>query len=88
MKRETWLWLAALVTKSNRLTSIDPVTQTDVPLFNPRRDAWQEHFLLDYATGAIRGLSPRGRASVERLRMNSPVQLAARMSWIELGLFS
>ena len=74
--------------KSSWLTAIDPVTQTEVPLFNPRRDAWQENFLLDYETGAIRGLSPRGRASVERLRMNRPVQLAARMSWIELGLFS
>jgi hypothetical protein len=74
--------------KSNWLTAIDPITHTEIPLFNPRRNVWHDHFQLDYETGSIRGLSATGRASVERLRMNKPVQLAARMSWIELGLFS
>ncbi|MFY9557507.1 MAG: HNH endonuclease [Blastocatellia bacterium] len=74
--------------KSNWLTAIDPVTQTDVPLFNPREQAWQEHFQLDLETAMISGLSPIGRAAVERLRMNSPVQLTARIRWTQLGLLS
>lgn len=74
--------------KSNWLTALDPATQTEVPLFNPRGDAWHDHFQLDQETGLILGLSPTGRASVERLRMSSRLQLEARISWIELGLFS
>lgn len=79
---------ACNIHKSNWLTAIDPVTQSDVPLFNPRSEAWQDHFQLDLETGAIGGFSPTGRASVERLRMNSRVQLTARISWIQLGLLS
>ncbi len=63
---------ACNIYKSNWLTAIDLATQTEVPLFNPRRDAWQDHFQLDYETGSIRGLSPTGRASVGCLQMNSP----------------
>ena len=77
---------ACNIYKSNWLTAIDPMTEIEVPLFNPRRDVWQDHYRLDYETGSIRGITPIGRASVERLRMNGSVQLAARMSWIDLGL--
>lgn len=78
---------ACNIHKSNYLAGIDAATQTDVPLFNPRRDHWQDHFQLDIETGLIRGLNPIGRASIGRLQMNSRVQVAARLSWMRLGLF-
>lgn len=33
------------------------------------------------------GLTAVGRATIERLRMNLPRQQAARLRWIQFGLF-
>jgi hypothetical protein len=73
--------------KSDHLAGRDEVTNSDVPLFNPRTDRWAEHFELDADRGEIRGLTTTGRATVPRLRMNDPVQLMARLLWIQLRLY-
>ena len=73
--------------KSNYLTGPDGVTGTEVALFNPRTDRWAEHFEWDLDRGEIRGLTATGRATVERLRLNDPVQIAARLLWIRLRVF-
>jgi hypothetical protein len=73
--------------KSDHVTGEDEATQSEVALFHPRQDMWEEHFRVDVATGAIEGSSPVGRATVARLRMNNPVQMEARRQWIQLGLF-
>jgi hypothetical protein len=33
--------------KGPNLVSIDPLTREQASLFNPRRDAWSEHFAVD-----------------------------------------
>lgn len=64
---------------------IDPETGARVPLFNPRTQAWSEHFeWLDGGT-RVRGLSPIGRATVTRLKMNRPAMVVARQRWAEGG---
>lgn len=73
--------------KSAYIAAIDPQSQTEVPLFNPRRHRWQDDFELDVETGSIKGLSRIGRATVLRLKMNSDIQRAARIRWTKLGLF-
>lgn len=73
--------------KSAAVTAWDDVTQSDADLFNPRTQSWADHFQLDLDRGEIRGLTPTGRATVAALRMNDPVQIAARLLWIELRLF-
>ncbi len=73
--------------KTSHLTAIDEVSQTEVALFHPRRDRWEDHFAVDPETCAIEGLTPVGRATVDRLRMNAPLQLEARRQWKRLGLF-
>ena len=73
--------------KSNHLTGWDDVSGTEVALFNPRGDQWPEHFELDQERGEIRGLTATGRATVTRLRMNDPVQIAARLLWIRLRIY-
>jgi hypothetical protein len=73
--------------KTNHLTGVDEVSQTEVSLFHPRRDRWEDHFAVDPETCAIQGLTPVGRATVARLRMNAPLQLEARRQWKRLGLF-
>jgi hypothetical protein len=73
--------------KTNHLTAVDETSQTEVPLFQPRRDNWKEHFAVDPETCVIRGLTAVGRATVARLRMNSSLQIEARKQWLKLGLF-
>ena len=78
---------ACNVLKADALTGVDETTGNEVPLFHPRRDAWDDHFRVDRGSGQIHGLTPVGRATVARLQMNRPLQLAARQQWARLGLF-
>jgi hypothetical protein len=73
--------------KADHVTGEDEVTGKAIRLFHPRQDRWKDHFQIDKATGAIRGLTPVGRATVSRLQMNNPLQLKARRPWMRLGLF-
>lgn len=73
--------------KAHHVSAIDPQSATPVGLFNPRADRWADHFAVDLESGEVRGLTPVGRATVERLRLNDPVQLTARQFWIGLRLF-
>lgn len=72
--------------KSARTTGIDPDTGKEVPLFNPRTDQWDKHFVVELF-GSIAGTTAIGRATLERLRINSPKQIAARRLWVILRLF-
>ena len=65
--------------KSDFLTGFDPVTGHEVPLFNPRRDRWAEHFRIDPETLEMIGLSPVGRATITRLQMNRLRHINARI---------
>jgi hypothetical protein len=73
--------------KANHLLALDEFTGTEFPLFNPRKDQWEDHFQLDRTNGEIRGLTPVGRATITCLQMNSTLQLLARHQWLQLGLF-
>ena len=73
--------------KSDHLEAVDPQTGNNVLLFNPRQDRWQEHFRVDQASATLIGLTVIGRATVERLQMNKPIQLAARRQWMLFKLF-
>jgi HNH endonuclease len=73
--------------KSDFETGHDEENQAEVALFHPRRDAWELHFTIDAERAEIVGLTPIGRATIERLRMNRPRQISARLRWIQLGLF-
>jgi hypothetical protein len=62
--------------KGPNLTSIDPDTRTVAALFNPRGDAWSDHFAV--RGGRILGLTPKGRATVRLLNMNAPRRVEIR----------
>lgn len=72
--------------KSNAVNCDDPESGENVPLFHPRLQLWSEHFLVN-DQGMIFGLTASARATVFRLRLNSPVQCEARKHWARLGLF-
>jgi hypothetical protein len=50
--------------------AIDPVSGKTVPLYHPRRDDWSAHFAWRDDYLHILGLTPTGRATVERLALN------------------
>ena len=64
--------------KGSDLGSIDPQTQSFSLLFNPRTQAWAEHFA--FQGKQIVGLTPEGRTTVKLLRLNSEERLAERRS--------
>jgi hypothetical protein len=69
-------------------TGRDPLTGETVPLFNPRRDRWEDHFRWSEMDGAIlEGRTPCGRGTIERLQMNHPTLIEIRRLLAMLGLF-
>lgn len=83
------LWLACTPCnkrKGNRRRVKDPVTGRLVRLFNPRRDAWNDHFRWAQGGLLIEGITPIGRAMVEALKLNLPAtRIEARRRWISVG---
>jgi hypothetical protein len=73
--------------KGDRIGGSDEESETEVPLFNPRADEWGRHFAVDGETGAIRSLTAVGRVTMVALQMNRPIQLAARLQWMRLGIY-
>src|SRR5262249_33573041 len=57
-------------------TSTDPDTGEEIPLFNPRTQAWGEHFRWEGER--VVALTPTGRATIAVLAMNRPVILTIR----------
>nr|WP_281380180.1 HNH endonuclease signature motif containing protein [Armatimonas rosea] len=64
----------------------DPVTNQDAPLFDPRRQSWPTHFIWSADTLRIIGITPTGRATTERLRMNRDQMVEFRRLLREFGL--
>jgi hypothetical protein len=73
------------LSKARAITSLDPETGAQVPLFNPRTQIWAEHFEWIDKGRRLRGLTEAGRATIIRLRMNQDRILIARNRWIAGG---
>jgi len=56
--------------KYNHTEAADPVSGLTVPLYNPRRDRWTDHFAWGADLLIIIGLTPTGRATVDTLWLN------------------
>lgn len=61
----------------------DPETRETVPIFNPRQQAWKEHFCWNGVE--IVGLTAIGRATVKALKFNRAIILAIRAEEELLG---
>lgn len=57
--------------KGSIVVGHDPLDGLVVPLFNPRRDRWEDHFAFT-KKWLIEGCTPCGRATIEVLRLNRP----------------
>ena len=71
--------------KTNRVTAIDPESNDEVTLFNPRQDQWNEHFMWSIDRLQIVGMSAIGRATVAGLMLNRERVLVIRQSDLEIG---
>lgn len=56
--------------KSYFTEALDPKTGELVPLYNPRKDVWADHFRWDESFTLLLGISPIGRATVLKLQLN------------------
>jgi hypothetical protein len=62
--------------KGPNLTGIDPITGAIVPLFNPRRDRWLDHFRV--RGPVIEGITAVGRTTIKVLSMNDARRIERR----------
>ena len=72
------------------LVLTDPETEQEVTLFNPRQQQWSEHFNWSADGLEIRGITPTGRGSCDRLDLNDLYHnegaiIRARRLWIRAG---
>jgi len=82
------LWLACSVcnnAKGSQTAGDDPVTGERTPLFDPRRQAWSEHFAWSPDGLQIIGLTATGRTTVVLLQLNTPFRIQSRQRWVAVG---
>jgi hypothetical protein len=71
--------------KADRTSARDPISEREVPLFHPQRDAWGDHFGWRAGAIEIEGITAVGRATVVALRMNRPQLVRVRRMWVIMG---
>lgn len=69
--------------KGPNLSSVDSHTDEIVPLFNPRNQVWNDHFMIQEAI--ILGATPTGRATTELLNLNEVERVEMRAELLANG---
>ncbi len=72
--------------KSNATHAIDPLTGEITALYNPRTNNWEEHFSWDDTYSIILGITPRGRATIRKFKLNREEVVNLRVLLISVGL--
>ena len=72
--------------KGTNLTGVDPDTGQVTPLYHPRRDRWDEHFLRIEAN--IDGRTAVGRVTARLLEMNTGDRVRLRRRLLQLDLLT
>ncbi|MEH1929636.1 HNH endonuclease [Nostoc sp.] len=71
--------------KGSDFATIDQLTQEIVPLFNPRRLVWDEHFYLE--NPRIEGKTQIGQGTARLLQFNVPNRVLSRQVLISQGQY-
>jgi hypothetical protein len=86
---ESNLWLSCQICnnhKSDKMRATDPETGESVTLFNPRIQAWADHFRWSDDGIRIIGLTSVGRATVIALHLSDDADaLEVRSYWVLAG---
>lgn len=81
-----WACLRCNTCKGTNLASIDPRTGQQTNLFDPRRQAWADHFVI--RNSRIVGITAVERCTARLLRMNDYQRVELRRELIAQGLFT
>ena len=84
------LWLACRNRngfKHSKTHAIDPLTNAETNIFNPRKQDWNEHFEFSPEQTEIIGKTACGRATVIALRLNFEQAVKARILWVSVGWY-
>ena len=82
------LWLACPRCnryKGMQIDAFDEMTNERVPLFNPRVQLWEDHFVWEQNGLYLVGLTPVGRATIAALQMNNAFVVHSRRIWVAWG---
>jgi hypothetical protein len=71
--------------KGPNVAGVDQISGQIVPLYNPRTDAWSDHF--GWNEGVLIGKTPTGRVTVHVLALNDSRVVERRILLMRLGLF-
>ncbi len=71
--------------KGTDIAGYPPGSDAIVPLFNPRIDAWDDHFLWE--ASLLRGKTPVAAATIELLRINQTARVDHRQLLMTTGLW-
>jgi hypothetical protein len=80
-----WACPACNSHKYQKTHARDPQTERIVPLFNPRRQRWSQHFAWSEDFTLIIGRTATGRATIEALHLNRPELLNLRRALRAVG---
>jgi hypothetical protein len=84
------LWLACCNCngfKHAKTLAVDPQTGVETPLFNPRRQNWNDHFEFSENRTRIIGKTECGRATVAAMKLNFELAVKARRIWASAGWY-
>ncbi len=70
LKNLAWSCSGCNKYKYNRVSIIDSESGDEIPLFNPRKDVWNEHFSWSEDFMEIIHLTPKGKVTVRALKLN------------------
>jgi len=82
------LWLACRLCnnfKQAQVDAVDPETGRRVPLFDPRRQRWRDHFCWSRDGTTIWGKTLCGRATILALQLNNWIAVMVRGQWVAAG---
>jgi hypothetical protein len=71
--------------KYTHIEAIDPVSGILVALYNPRIDVWAQHFCWSDDYSLLTGLTPKGRATIEKLHLNRAYVVNLRLVMTAVG---
>lgn len=71
--------------KTNKMVGVDVFINQVVPLFHPRQDDWNEHFIWSSDGIYLNGLTPVGRATIATLKLNRERILLIRGADVIVG---
>jgi hypothetical protein len=74
------------LSKAKVTTTHDPDMGKMTERFNSRKQGWSEHFRWAENGTVVQAITPTGRATVARLRMNLPRLIESRSIWVYSGV--